>query len=357
MKDCFQVAETTPWLAGFRRRAGQSRIPITAMLELTRRCNLRCRHCYLGEQHLHERAKERDTEAVKASIREWSEAGCLHLVITGGDPMMRPDFVDIYQYACEQGLLVTVFCDGILVDDRILACFSSYPPRSIEISVYGATAETYESVTRVPGSYGQAWKGIHRLLEKGHRVFLKTVLLSINRHELGAMKAQAERLGCHFRYDAAIFPCLLDGSRAPLSLRVPPEDVVAAELEDAALVERFRKAIRHLEAAPESDALYQCGAGRIAFCSDPYGTLSPCLLATPYRYEQNGRPFRDVWNQDLVQIRQRKRQKYGSVLAAGGLRGACTHCPAINYLETGDEETDSPYMEQTTRLRYAAMMK
>lgn len=356
--DCLDRADVTTWMAGFRQRVAHARIPFTANLELTGRCNLRCRHCYLGDQLAPHRqhARERDTDAVKSSIREWSQAGCLHLVITGGDPMIRHDFEELYRYACEQGLLVTVFCDGILVTDRMLDLFKTYPPRSIEVTLYGATAKTYEDVSRVPGSYDAAWKGIRRLLDGGVRVCLKTVLLSINKHELQAMKTQAEALGCAFRYDAAIFPCLPDGSSEPLDLRVPPDEVVAAELQDPDRMEGLRETIRHFSQAPASKALYQCGAGLTAFYADPYGVLSPCLLTTSYRYAPDGRSFQEMWDQDLGQIRKKRRINPNGLLAAGGMRGACMHCPAINYLETGDEEQDSPYMTEMARLRYAAVM-
>lgn len=354
---CLDNVDVTAWMAGFRQRAARSRVPVTAHLELTSRCNLRCRHCYLGDQRelRYEQARERGTNAVKASIREWAEAGCLHLIITGGDPMIRADFCEIYEYACEQGLLVSVFCNGMLVDDCIMASFSSYPPRSVEVTIYGATADTYVNVTGVPGSYERAWKGIHRLLDAGVRVSLKTVLLSLNHHELQAIKAQAEALSCAFHYDAAIFPCVTDGSRSPLDWRVPPDVVVAAELLDPDLTDGFRKSIQHFETAAASTQVFQCGAGLTAFYADPYGALSPCLLTTHYRYVQNGHSFQTVWDRDLGQIRKKKRMREDSVLAAGGMRGACTHCPAINSLETGDEEIDSPYMAQTARLRYAAM--
>lgn len=220
------------WTLGFRKRAHRNRIPISATLELTSRCNLRCQHCYLGnqdEQHARH-AQERDTVAVKASLKEWADAGCLYLLITGGDPMMREDFAEIYRFACELGLLVTVFCDGILVDQTIIELFEEFPPRKVEISIYGATAGTYEEVTRVPRSHAEAWEGINLLCDNGIRVGLKTVLLSINEHELDEMEAQAKERGLPFRYDAAVFPCLPVNSNEPLDLRVAPEKVVEHDL-------------------------------------------------------------------------------------------------------------------------------
>lgn len=345
------------WVLGFRAKAARARIPISAMLELTSRCNLRCRHCYLGnqtEQH-RKRALERDTESVKASLREWADAGCLYLLITGGDPMMRKDFADVYRYARELGMIVTVFCDGILVTDKIIDLFRELPPRKVEISIYGATADTYESVTRVPGSHAKAWTGIRRLLDADIRVGLKTILMTLNTHELDAMEAQAKELGVGFRYDAAIFPCLPDGSGDPLDLRVSPEEVVAHETANPQRRAMWKEKILATERLPVTDRIYTCGAGATSFYTDPFGNLSPCLLTTHYRYQQGSRPFAKVWQEDLKQIRERRRTRSEGCMT-GKLRGACSHCPAFNFLETGDEEVESEYMRKTTLLRYEAVI-
>jgi len=373
MNTCLQIADSSEWLHALRARAARERIPFTANLELTRRCNLRCRHCYLGsqDQSLESRIPERDAGAVRKSLDEWAEAGCLHLVITGGDPMMRQDFVEIYRYAVELGLLVTVFCDGILVTDAILDVFREYPPRSVEISIYGATAATYESVTRVAGSHAFAWRGIRRLVDAGIRVALKTVIMDLNQHELKAMAAQAEELGCPFRFDAAIFPCIASGPQpsppaplpvgegsmaSPIDLRVAPEVAVEWDLAFPERRRRLARAIKKASGRPDSENVYSCGAGNTAFYVDPFGNFSPCLMTTHYRYPGAGRDFRDIWANDLREIRHKKKTRNGEGCLTGVLRGACSHCPAFNYLETGNEETDSDYMRKTAELRYAAIV-
>jgi len=350
--------DTDQWLLEFRQKAARNRIPVKAHLELTSRCNLRCRHCYLGDQMAQQgkRHLELDTATVMHSLDEWAAAGCLQLVITGGDPMMRRDFKEIYRHAVELGLFVTVFCDGILVSDAIVDLFREYPPRSVEISIYGATAETYENVTRVPGSHAAAWSGIHRLLDSGVKVALKTVLLTLNEHELGEMAAQAEALGCAFRFDAAIFPCLPEQAKEdPLALRVAPEVAVKWDLAIPGNLEKWARKIEENRKAPVSDRVYPCGAGETGFFADPYGSISPCLLTTHYQYKAEGRSFAELWQTDLAQIHKKRRTRAGGYLT-GDLRGACTHCPAMNYLETGDEEMDSQYMKETVALRYERIM-
>ena len=343
------------WTAGFRARAAQTRTPISATLELTRRCNLRCAHCYLGDQAAHHRLRDRErgAEAVKASLTEWAEAGCLYLTLTGGDPMIRPDFAEIYRHARGLGLVVTVFCNGTLATDEIVALFRECPPRKVEISLYGATAGTHDAITGVPGSHARAWEGIRRLQAAGIRLALKTLLMTTNLCEFEALEAQAAEIGAGFRHDAALFPCLTDGSRAPLAFRVPPAEAVRRDLARPERRDLWREKIANTAAAPADDRLYTCSAGQTFFHCDPFGGLRPCLMVAGDALPVRAGRFKAAWSGALEEIRRRRRTRSGGSFD-GELRGACTHCPAFNRLETGDEERESDYMKQTTRLRYEA---
>jgi radical SAM protein with 4Fe4S-binding SPASM domain len=181
--------------------------------------------------------------------------------------------------------------------------------------------------------------------------------MTLNEAELGDMAAQAERLGCRFRFDSAIFPCLPDGSAAPLDLRVSPERAVEWDMAFPDRRGKWMQAVdRPSPALHKGDPVYKCGAGATSFYADPYGNLSPCLMTTHYRYKGAGGQFQQVWKEQLGEIRERKRTRDGGCMS-GALRNTCTHCPAFNYLETGDEEKDSPYMEKTAILRMDAIMK
>jgi len=355
MSDGVRIRNATGWLSALRGRAAQARLPLSAVLELTERCNLRCQHCYLGSQEELQGQPERDTADVLKSLNEWADAGCLNLLITGGDPMVRPDFAEIYRHACERGMVVTVFCNGTLVTDRLAELFRELPPRKVEVTLYGATEETFEQITRVPGSYASAWRGIHRLHDRGVRIALKTMLMTLNRHELQAMAGQARALGCSFRFDAAVFPRLSDGEKGVLDLRVSPEEAVRLDMELPEQRERWTRSVLSGRAGTDSDRLYPCGAGATSFYADPYGNLAPCLMARQYVCAGQGRSFREIWEGDLAGIRSVKRTRTGSSFS-GVWRGACTHCPALNQLETGDEETESVYMRTTARLRYETVM-
>ncbi len=343
-------------MSDFRRRTIHQRVPISGILELTSRCNLKCVHCYLGPQE--EQRKKRDlemsTEQAKDVIDQIAASGCLYLVITGGDPMVRKDFPEVYRHAKEKGLIVTVFCDAILVTDRIVRLFQEYPPYNVDVSVYGATAETYEKVTRVKGSFPRFLEGIDRLIQGGIRFSLKTVLMTINKHELAGMREAAARLGVKFRVDSAIFPCLPTHDHEPLDLRVEPREAVELELSDPDQLRQWVEyADRHRD-LPDSEQLYNCGAGVTNFYIDPLGYVSPCLMTTNYRHSLAGRSFDSLWANELVQLRTKKpRADY--TCNSCEMKVACTGCPAFNYQENGQEDVKSEYVCETTQHRWRAI--
>lgn len=358
------LVDTTPSAAAFIKefgdRAEARRIPMMGMLEITSRCNLRCVHCYLGpqEEQQKKRASEMSTEEVKTFVDQMAEAGTIYLTITGGDPMMRPDFPEIYRHAKMRGLLVTVFCDGILVTDRIIELFRELPPSMVEVSIYGATAETYEKVTRVPGSFPKFLAGMARLRAASMRINLKSVLMTINQHEMAAMAQMAEDWGIKFRYDSAIFPCLPNRGEAPLDLRVEPARAVEIEMSNprhlTAMATYFETRQNVPAAGPE---LYQCGAGLTSFYVDPFGDVSPCLMTTKYRYSARGEEggFGARWRDDVSKIRTLKPENPDHGCGSCGVRAVCTGCSAFHALETGREDVKSEYVCETTQHRVKAL--
>ncbi len=359
MTDCVAISEAE-WSAAFRRKAVNARLPISGVLELTSRCNLKCVHCYLGpqEDQRKKRSLEMSTQQVIEVIDQIVAEGCLYLVITGGDPMVRRDFPEIYRYAREQGLIVTVFCDGVLVTDAIIELFREYPPFKVDISMYGATQETYERVTQVRGSHPKFLEGVGRLADAGIPFSLKTVLMTINKHELQAMRDLAEELGCTgFRVDSAIFPCLPDNSHEPLDLRVEPEEAVALEMSDPRTLVQWVDYTERQKDMVTDDRLYACGAGVTNFYLDPFGNASPCLMTTNHSYPITAsRDFATLWSENLVQIQETKAgDDYACTTCE--MKTACTGCPAFNYQETGREDQAPAYLCETTKHRWAAIQR
>lgn len=261
------------WRA-FSGKIARERIPLSGSLALTHRCNLYCVHCYAREElrQSGSTGSELSTDQWKKVICEIKEAGCLNLLLSGGEPLLRDDFTEIYAFAKENGFLVTVFTNGTLVTDRILELFHELPPRLVDISLYGASARTCERITGVPGSFPRAIDGIEALLGQGVHVGLKSVLMTLNADEFGEIEKLARRYGVKFRRDAAIFPTL-SGDRSPMDLRVAPERVVEQELANPAAIGEWREFMGRFNDIPAWQSPYSCGAGLTTFHIDPFGVM------------------------------------------------------------------------------------
>lgn len=346
MADCAHTNWLTnkEYLDRFYRKASQLRIPLSGSFDLTHRCNLKCVHCYVGPQSdVEKRLKEEmATNKVLALVDEIAEAGCLDLLISGGEPLMRRDFREVYLHAKRKGLVVTVFTNGTLVTNEVLSLFQDYPPYLVEISLYGATPATYEAITGVSGSYARTIEGIERLLSKGIRVKLKTVLMTLNSHESSAMEELARAYGVSFRLDSALFP-RFNGDRYPLLYRVPAGEAVGKELADAERLKSWKEFYEREDGAPVSEQLYVCGAGNTGFHIDPYGILRPCVMVRKITFDLFEGTFQSGWNGAMKEI---DNKKITSTYACRdcGRYALCNVCPAFFELENGAEDVHSEYL-------------
>jgi MoaA/NifB/PqqE/SkfB family radical SAM enzyme len=354
MDDCGGIpqlgyGEFSEWL---HRRVGNQHIPISGSLEVTMRCNLRCQHCYIPIEH---RGGRKDRELSLAEIErilgEITDAGCLWLLLTGGEPLLRRDFMDIYIYAKRKGLILTLFTNGTLITPRIADTLAEWNPFNIEITLYGATQGTYERVTGIPGSYARCRRGIDLLLERKLPLGLKTMVMTLNRHELDRMKSFASNLGVKFRFDPIVHAAL-DSSARPNALRLSPEEIVAIEKADPDRATLWPEQFRiKLASPPISDRrMYLCAAGKQSFHIDGAGRLCVCMSARQPSYSLRSGSFQEGWVQFLPQVTARQYSSGFSCLGCE-LRCICAQCPAMGELEHRDCERAVKFLCQVTKLR------
>jgi radical SAM protein with 4Fe4S-binding SPASM domain len=338
-----------------RRWMGGRREPITGSMELTFRCNLRCVHCYVANGHGAVPGEEELSLAeIKDILDQLADAGCLWLLLTGGEPLVRPDFLDIYLAAKQRGFLIALFTNGTLLTPEVADVLAEYPPFKVEITLYGRTQETYERITGVSGSYARCMRGIELLLERDLRLKLKTMLMTLNKHELWDIQAFAEELGVDFRFDP-MMNAAVDGSHDPLQYRLSPQEVVAFDQADPQRMEEWREFCdRFVGVRPDPRYRYTCGAGISTFHIDPYGRLSVCMIAREPEYDLRRGTFRQGWDEALLETRY---QPAGDEYACNTcpLISLCGQCPGYAQLEHGDPERPVPFLCQVAHLRAKAL--
>ena len=341
------------WTRRLKERVGERRVPLGGTLELTHRCNNRCRHCFnnLPAKDAHATVRELRTGDVARLLDEVAGMGCVWVLLTGGEILLRPDFPDIYAHAARTGLLVTLFTNGTLITPELADCFARNRPFSVEVTLYGATRETHERVTASPGSYEACLRGIRLLRERELPLKLKSTVSTLNRHEIAAMKRLAEEeLGSPFRFDALLNP-RCDGRPGPLGLRLPAEAVVALDLADPARAAALQEFAAVTGSPGNGDgALYPCGGAAHSFAVDPYGRLRACAITPGEGFDLRSGGFREGWENHLARLRTLKLDRDAKCRACP-LRALCGMCPANGELECGDPRRPVDFLCRVAHLR------
>lgn len=328
------------------------------VFELTERCNNNCRHCYINrpENDANALASEQSTDTIKALLHEAADLGCMTVRLTGGEPLLRPDFSDIYLHARRLGLRVTVFTNGCLINEELARLWSRIPPLDkIEVSLYGMKTETYEAVTRTPGSFKAAWTGVELLRRYKIPFVIKSALMPANRSdydELNKFSAMASgepgppRYALFYdlrtRRDSGLRNATIRQQRfsAAAGMAVLQENRIKYREESLQFCRQFLN--------PHGDRLFVCGAGVDRCCVDAYGRLQMCTLLrhpdTVYDLKQGS------LKQGLSGFFHEKRKQisfnrvYLQRCGRCFLKGLCEQCPAKSWSEHGTLDSPVEYL-------------
>jgi radical SAM protein with 4Fe4S-binding SPASM domain len=339
----------------FHDAGGLARLPMNGTIEVTHRCPLTCQHCYnnLPMNDRSAAAAELTRDEHFRILDELAEAGCLWLLFTGGEILARRDFLDIYTHARRKGFLITLFTNGTMITPRVADHFASNRPFAIEITLYGRTRETYERLTGIPGSFDKCMRAIDLLMERGLPLRLKTVAVTINKHEVFDMQRFAEERGIEFKFDSMMNP-RIDCSHSPLAVRLSPAECVAFDLLDPRRMDEWKlfaeQFLRPANPPERADELYHCGGGVNSFAIDPYGGMSICVLSRVDRFDLRHGTVNEAWHSFLHGVRRKKLTRVTKCTACE-LKSMCGMCPANGELENQDPEAPVDFLCQVAHLR------
>lgn len=345
-------------------------IPYSGSLELTHRCNLACRHCY----QFPPREGELDTSAWRRILEELADAGCLFLALTGGEPLLREDLLDLLLHAAQLHFAVTLQTNAVLLDGEKVRVLAEIPGLRVDVSLYGARPSTHDGLTGMEGSFAATLRALELLRRWEIPTLLKVTVGGFNLEELEDIAALADGLGMRAVFSALIFP-RNDGDPAPTALRLDDGELERFMLfETRYMLERYgellgdeerpttRDLISSLQrcivdhAAGGREKRRSCGAGRTIFTVNPYGDVYPCiafpLVVGSLREESFGR----IWKTSRELGRLRESEEELSEACRGcEMLGVCATCRALTFLETGRAESYSAERCRQTRIMLKAM--
>ncbi len=168
--------------------------PRLVFWETTAGCNLKCIHCRRVTVADQLTPQDLSTEEAFKMIDEIAALGSPVLVLSGGEPMFRPDIYEIARYATDAGLPVALATNGTMIDDTIAEQIKASGVRRISISFDGSDAATHDAFRGLPGSFEDAIRGFKALREAGLPVQINTTVANHNKQQLEGMRALAKDL-------------------------------------------------------------------------------------------------------------------------------------------------------------------
>lgn len=322
--------------------------PLSGQIELTYACNFNCLHCYC--QGSVDKNKELNTEEFKKILDEIQRAGCLWLVFSGGDPLVRDDFLELYAYAKRKGFIITIFTNGYGFTEELISYLSKSPPCSIEITLNGITKNTYEKITRRKNSFARVMRNLRLLKQNNIPFSIKSNCLKQNKSEIAKIKKWVEDFldrpapdKYYFHYDPIIFP-RLNGDKTPCNFRLSLKEMLGVRKKDTDIFEEYQE---YLHGDPPTlergrDFLYLCNTWLTQFFINPYGRLKFCTHSDKFSLDLRKTAFKEGFYRMTSQV-SREKFKGNSECRRCPLRSICYSCPATAYLETGNEEMPVEY--------------
>ena len=325
-------------------------IPVSGIFELTPRCNLQCKMCYvrLTPEQMKPLGQELTAQQWVQLARDARDNGMVFLLLTGGEPTLRQDFCEIYEQIAQLGLSVTINTNGSNLSQELKVLWHRLPPAQVNITLYGTCREDYDALCRNPEAFDAVVHNLDWLRSEGILVHLNSTIVPTNYHKWEALEAFARERGLELRMTTYCFP----PTRRDRSCFERMEPEVAGELivKDVYFREGpesiLRKA-RDLDAPlPRTCDLdngipMQCEAGRCQFWVNWNGAMTPCAMLTTPVVQPLEDGFLPAWEQ--------LRQLCDSIRLCPDCndckeKRSCMNCAAVTFAETGDFAGKPEYM-------------
>lgn len=337
-------------------KAAQNQSAISGSLELLPVCNMNCDMCYvrLSYDEMMRQGGVRTLDEWLHIARQMWEAGVLFLLLTGGEPLLYPNFKELFLELKKMGMILTINTNGTLIDEDMAEFFGKNKPRRINITLYGTSEKTYEELCHYPGGYEKVLKGIRLLKEQNVDVKLAGSLTKKNKEEIFTFVEVGKRLGCPVRIDTYMMPAVRERQNSyNFQARLAPKE--AAKIRMYALkaemgeelfkryMEEMILKVEYMTREEDNPGHMNCFAGRSSFTINWKGEMRPCVILNEPSISVMKVGFQEAWK---YMTRETKKIVLNPKCSTCKLRPLCRTCAASALMETGDYTGIPDYMCQ-----------
>ncbi len=354
----------------FYRRAAAARMPISGTFELTPRCNMSCRMCYIRMPEDRKRQELSAAQWIDLG-RSCAQQGMLFLLLTGGEPFLRKDFREIYTELKKLGLSITINTNGTLIDEKTVQWLSTDPPARVNVTLYGGSNDTYRRLCGHPAGFDAATKAVDRMKEAGILVHINSSFTRCNLADMEAIVSFGKSRGLRTSAATYMFPPVRNdrNGQCDAQVHLDPEESGRARAEAERLLTEpdlfcFRLQALHAnspdQSLPEEECTRSpreplgCMAGRASFWVAWDGSMTPCGLMTGPSAKPLETGFGQAWS---TLTDETARLCLPPECEGCGVRQHCMICGAAAMAETGSTHKKPEYLCRQTRAYLAQMDK
>ena len=355
-----KVLESSPLTQMLSAKASKLKIPISGTFELSPVCNFSCKMCYVRKTQREVNAHHRPMMTLEQWLqiaKEAREQGMLFLLLTGGEPFLWPDFWKLYEGLIQMGFVVSINTNGSLIDEEAIERLKKFPPKRLNITLYGASDETYEALCGAKGVFGKLDRTLQKLKEAGITVKLNCSMTPTNVGDMEKIITYAKAHDLFLEVATYMFPPIRrDEQRIGENHRFSAKEYGTYHLKQYRLQygeEKYFEILNNIKqksvpppGLDEScrdpvDGKIRCRAGKAAFWITWDGYLTPCGMMPRPKLDLYEQDFASAWK-ELVRISDEV-----------SLSGVCSNCPnqrlcntcaAIAMAETGSTEGIPTYL-------------
>lgn len=341
------------------------KIPLNGTFELSPVCNFSCKMCYVRKT----RKEVEESPRKILTLDDWRKiakdahaAGMLDVLLTGGEPLLWPDFWTLYEELVDMGLQVSINTNGSLIDEKAIARFRQRPPHKISITLYGANDETYYRLCGARGVFTKVDKAIRGLREIGIDVKLNCSLTPENASDINWIVDYAKEHNLFLAATTYMFPPVRrDPTQIGVNERFTPEESSRYRMQYIQRdrgEEGFKRYLENLlagyadppgletDCVDLADGKIRCRAGSAAFWVTWDGWMVPCGLMNHPKTDAKALAFPDAWKELTVATEQ---VRLSSLCESCANRNICHPCAAIAAAETGSSSGVPTYMCKATQ--------
>lgn len=337
-------------------KATIANIPIGGTFELLPLCNMNCDMCFirLSKNEMDSIGKLKSADEWLEIARQMKQAGTLFVLLTGGEPFLYPEFIKLYKGLRELGMIITINTNGTLVTKEIAEVLGADKPRRVNITLYGASNETYEKLCHNPQGYDQTIRGIELLLEHNIDIKLNGSIVPENQDEVQLLQDIADKYNLYMKMDTYMYPTSRERFK-PFSneARLTPKESARKHIEiyERQMEEQEFKDYRHALLAnchvkgKREDCSLTCRAGKSAYWITWYGDMTPCIFMKKPSINVFEEGFDKSWK---YIVEEAKSLHMPPKCLSCKKREICPTCGASAFCENGTYEKEPKYLCEYT---------